>query len=94
MKGQHAGSDRGVWRNEKAEYFPEQDDRPTSRDWNRTAQEGEKALQKPYDNPEGTPKSWSNPADAEPDNEDGIKRIGRRVIEEGEIEPPKDNEED
>jgi hypothetical protein len=45
-----------------------------------------------YDDPEGTPKSWSNPADADPDNDDHITRIGGREIEETLIEPAKDKE--
>jgi hypothetical protein len=57
-----------------------------------SAQQGERALQTPYDDRRGTPKSWTNPADAEPDNEDGIKRLGKRVIEEGVIEPCEDKE--
>jgi hypothetical protein len=61
MKGFDAGG-RGVWKNDKAIYYPEHDDRASTRDWNRTAREGEKALQKPYDDPTGTPKSWSNPS--------------------------------
>ena len=89
MKGRHAGSDKGVWQNNNAEYFPDQDDRPQTRDRDKAARDGEKALQKPYDHQQGTPKSWSNPSDAEPDNEDGIKRIGKRVIEEGKVEPYK-----
>jgi hypothetical protein len=87
MKGFYAGT-KGVWWNDKAEYFPEQDDRASTRDRNKTARQGEKELTKPYDNPEGTPKSWSNPSDVEPDNEDGIKRIGKRLIEETVIAPP------
>ena len=69
--------------------FPDQDDRPQTRDRDKAARDGEKALQKPYDHQQGTPKSSSNPSDAEPDNEDGIKRIGKRVIEEGKVEPYK-----
>src|SRR6185369_11749033 len=94
MKGFHAGSSKGVWKNDNAIYYPEQDNRPTTRDWNRTARQGERALQRPYDNPEGTPKSWNNPADADPDNDDHIKRIGGRVIEETIIDPPKQKEEE
>ena len=90
MKGFYAGT-KGVWCNDRAEYFPEQDDRASTRDSNKTARQGEKELTKPYDNPEGTPKSWSNPSDVEPDSEDGITRIGRRVVEDGTIEPPKDD---
>jgi hypothetical protein len=86
MKGFYAGS-RGIWRSDNAEYNPEHDGRASTRDRNNTAQQGERALQTPYDDPRGTPKSWTNPADAEPDNEDGIKRLGKRVIEEGVIEP-------
>jgi hypothetical protein len=86
MKGFDAGG-RDVWKNDKAIYYPEQDNRGSTRDWNRTAREGEKALQKPYDDPTGTPKSWSNPSDVAPDSEDTIIRIGKRVIEDGEIEP-------
>jgi hypothetical protein len=93
MKGFHAGS-RGVWRNNNAEFYPEQDSRASTRDWNKTARQGEKGLNKPYDNPEGTPKSWSNPSDVEPDNEDGIKRIGKGVIEEGVIERPTKKDDD
>ena len=88
MNGFDAGGGAGVWMNDKAIYYPEQDDRASTRDWNRTAREGEKALQKPYDDPTGIPKSWSNPSDVAPDSEDGIKRIGKRVIEETVIEPP------
>ena len=91
MNGFDAGGGGGVWMNDKAIYYPEQDDRASTRDWNRTAREGEKALQKPYDDPTGIPKSWSNPSDVAPDSEDGITRIGRRVVEEGTIEPPKDD---
>src|SRR5262249_17419703 len=71
MKGFNAGT-KGTWKiNESiAEVFPEQDDRVSSLDRDRTAREGEKALQKPFDDPEGTPRSWSNPADADPDNDD------------------------
>jgi hypothetical protein len=93
MKGFHAGT-KGVWKNDKATYYPEQDSRPTTRDWNKTAAQGEKELQKPYNDPEGTPKSWSNPADADPDNDDHVTRIGRRVIEETLIEPKREKEED
>jgi hypothetical protein len=60
MKGFYAGAP-GVWKNDKAIYYPEQDNRASTRDRNRTAREGEKGLQKPYDDPTGTPKSWSKP---------------------------------
>jgi hypothetical protein len=93
MKGFNAGT-RGVWKNDNAIYYPEQDDRASTRDRNRTAREGERALQKPYDDPEGTPKSWSNPADAEPDYDGHDRKIGNRVIEEGVIEPSKDGGEE
>ena len=33
----------------------------------------------------GITKPWSNPSDVAPDSEDGITRIGRRVVEEGTI---------
>jgi hypothetical protein len=91
MKGFYAGG-RGVWKNDKAIYYLEQDNRASTRDWNRTAREGEKGLQKPYDDPTGTPKSWSNPSDVAPDSEDTIIRLGNRVIEEGKIEPPTDKD--
>jgi len=93
MKGFHAGT-KGVWRTENAVYYPERDDRASTRDWNKTAREGERALQRPYDDVEGTPKSWSNPSDADPDNDDHITRIGRRVIEETLIEPKREREDD
>lgn len=93
MKGFYAGR-RGAWRNNNAEYFPERDDRASTRDWNKTAREGEKALEKPYDDPTGTPKSWSNPFDAEPDNENGLTRLGNRVIEKSVIVPPPKDDED
>jgi hypothetical protein len=73
-------------------YYPGQDDRASTRDWNRTAREGEKALQKPYDDPTGTPKSWSNPSDVAPHREDTITRLGKRLIEETEIEPAERDE--
>jgi hypothetical protein len=88
MKGFDAGS-RGVWKNDNAAYHPEQDDRASTRDRDRAAREGEKALQNPYDDLEGTPKSWSNPADAEPDYDCVESKIGNRVMEEGVIEPSK-----
>jgi hypothetical protein len=91
MKGFFAGT-KDAWKvNEPiAEVFPEQDDRATTRDRNKTEREGERALQKQFDDPEGTPRSWSNPADADPDNDDHITRIGDREIEETLIEPAKD----
>jgi hypothetical protein len=92
MKGFHAGSDRGVWKNDNAAYYPEQDDRASTRDRDSAAGEGEKALQKPFDDPEGTPKSWSNPSDADPDNDDHISRIGCREIEETLIEPKEEGD--
>jgi hypothetical protein len=95
MRGFDAGA-KGAWVNPNAEYHPEQDDRAWTRASNRTAREGEKEVQKPYDDPMGTPKSWSNPSDAAPDDELGIRRLGRRLVEEGEIEryKPKKGEED
>jgi hypothetical protein len=89
MKGFYAGSSKGACKNENAIYYNEQDNCPTTRDRNRTARQGEKALQKPYDDPEGTQKPWSNPSHLAPDNEDGIIQIGKRVIEDGVIEPSK-----
>ena len=86
MKGFNAGT-RGVWRNNTAEYFPERDDRASTRDWDKTAKEGAKALEKRLDDLKGTPKSWSNPSDVEPDNEEVT--LGKRVIEEAMIEPYK-----
>jgi hypothetical protein len=91
MKGFDAGG-RGVWKNDKAIYYPEHDDRASTRDWNRTAREGEKALQKPYDDPTGTPKSWSNPSDVAPHREDTVTRLGKRLIEETVIEPAERDE--
>jgi hypothetical protein len=91
MKGFDAGT-RGVLKNDNAIYYPEQDNRASSRDWEKTAREGEKALQKPYDDPQGTPKSWGIAIDADPPNDDHITRIGSRVIEETLIEPSKDEE--
>jgi hypothetical protein len=95
MRGFDAGA-KGAWVNPNAEYHPEQDDRAWTRASNRTAREGEKEVQKPYDDPMGTPKSWSNPSDAAPDDELGIRRLGRRLVEEGEIEryKPKKGDED
>ena len=90
MKGFYAGT-RGVWRNDNAEFYPEQDDRASTHDWNKTAREGEKVLQKPYDDPTGMPKSWAIRTDAEPDNQDGVTHLGNRV-EEGVIVPPKKDE--
>ena len=87
MKGFNAGS-KGAWKNNNAVYFPEQDDRASTRDWDKTAREGAKALEKRLDDPKGTPKSWSNPSDVAPDNEE-VTRIGKRVIEDGVIEPYK-----
>jgi hypothetical protein len=92
MKGFHAGT-KGTWKNDQAIYYPEQDDRAWARDWDKTAREGEKALQRPFDDPEGTPKSWSNPADADPGDDKHITRIGTREIEETLIEPAKDKDE-
>jgi hypothetical protein len=91
MNGFYAGT-RGVWQNNNAESYPEQDNRASTRDWDKTARESERALQKPYDNPRGTPKSWSNPAEAEPDSEDGVTRLGNRIIEEGVIVPPENDD--
>jgi hypothetical protein len=90
MEGFGAGGP-GVWKIDNAEYFPEQDNRASTRDWNRSAREGEKALQKPYDDPTGIPKSWSNPSDVAPASEDTISRLGKRVIEDGKIERSKDD---
>jgi hypothetical protein len=92
MKGFHAGT-KDVWRNNNAEFYPEHDSRPSARDWSKTAGQGEAALQKFYDDPEGTPKSWSNPSDVEPATEAGIVPKGRRFIEESVIEPSKKDEE-
>jgi hypothetical protein len=84
-RGRFAGT-RGERRIENAEYYPHADDRASTRDWNKTAREGEKAIEKPYDATTGTPKSWSNPVDAEPDRakfEDG------HLIDDAEVAPPK-----
>jgi hypothetical protein len=64
------------------------------RDSDRTEREGEKALQKPYDSPLGTPKSFAIRTDVEPDDKTGVKRLGNRTIEEGTIEPPEGGAED
>jgi hypothetical protein len=92
MQGFYAGG-KGVWKNDQAEYFPDRDDRASTRDLNKTAKQGERELQKPYNDPLGTSRSWNNPSDIEPDNDKGIFRIGRRVIEEGTIDPPKHEDE-
>jgi len=62
------------------------------RDREKTARQGEKALHKPYDNPRGTPKSWAIRTDVEPDSEDGVTRLGNRIIEEGVIVPPENDD--
>jgi hypothetical protein len=86
MKGFYAGT-KGVWRNNNAVIYPEQDNRASTRDRDKTARDGEKALQKPYDDPSGTPKSFAIRSDVEPDNDDGVMRIGKRVVEDGVIVP-------
>jgi hypothetical protein len=93
MEGFYAGGARGgPWRNN--DPIRAQPQTPEKRDRDRMATQAGKVLQKPFDDPEGTPKSWSNPADADPDNDDHVTRIGRRVIEETLIEPKREQEED
>jgi hypothetical protein len=87
MKGFYAGR-KEVWQSNSTLY-PEQDTRASTRDWEKTARQGEKALHKPYDNPRGTPKSWAIRTDVEPDNEDGLTRLGNRIIERGSLCHPR-----
>jgi hypothetical protein len=99
MRGRWAGGSgkKGAWHSETnaQEKSHHEDAPPWKRDSQATAREGERALNKPFDDPTGTPKSWGNPNDAEPDCENGIRRIGKRVVEQVEIEPykPKKGEE-
>lgn len=83
MQARWAGGSghRGAWHPEPNSYenSHHQEDLPWKRDKDATANEGEKALQRQFDDPMGTLKSWSNPRDAAPDKEpDEVPRIGSR----------------
>jgi hypothetical protein len=70
MRGRFAGTkERHIIPD--AEYHPEADERASTRDSEETAREGEKALEKPFDDPTGTPKSWAIRSDVEPDDDKG-----------------------
>jgi hypothetical protein len=68
------------------------DEQEVMHDAERTEREGEKALNKPFDDPLGTPKSFAVRTDAMPDNERGVKQLGKRTIEEAHIEPSEPRE--
>jgi hypothetical protein len=82
FKGKNAGTTM-AWKITNAEYNPDKDDRATSRDRDKTAREGEKELEKPFDAPTGTPKSWAIRSDVEPNDDKGVQRIGQRIVEDG-----------
>jgi hypothetical protein len=93
MKGRWAGGagNRGAFHPEPNSFEnSHHEDSPQKRDRQATANEGERALQKQFDDPKGTSKSWRNPNDIAPDKEpEQLTRIGTRIVEEVEIEPYK-----
>ena len=84
-RGRYAGA-RGERIIPHAEFNPHADNRASTRDMNRTAEEAGRELEKPYDSPAGVPKSWAIRGDAEPEKKS--KDDPEKFIDDGVIVPP------